>query len=724
MAGEKFRRLAAPSASYVAPNGELWPFTDYEYINKNPSGGDRAPMDTNATGSVANNPGSFFVAFQDDASSSFANRPHWALAMNTDWLDELLHRPLATTTRLSATGTGVAEVPVTSGYVWTGDVDDPDPSDFVKLTLRASGVLDWDSTWMDGGVRKVNKCIDIMKGGVSVLGTGMVSASVPSPVTFVFQSAVTTGRDVHVYYAGRDSIGTMPPGNLVRHVVQPSVLTGTVWHILDLIRGDGEDPNAVVAISLQGAADEVANLHAAIQQYGLDDAYRRQETGSGVPDTFYPSRLTTGIAGVGGWILRDGIAPAVYSKRSTTQIYVDQVNACHKAYFRDAYGGLAQGGSNGYVVYGARRSLAREAEAAYAPGFASFLALQEHTHPATESGLPFTYIPVGTAATLSNGVITITPGGSGARFWKTDISDMNRSAIAVNVDLIEFTDTATGKLYTFLIGALDPADATKVTVKHLNGTVVQTSFSMTGTVRLHHVTFGVSDGALEQGLSSEEGGFKGLFYSSGAPNPDPAEDEMNPQYYRGAPARFFGSGLSATESVLLWGQFDSNISSASQPGYVRMGRLTAGGHVDAQDVNVSGSLSVTNTAAVNKLYGTTVSKAPGVVSTSPSVSYTANVTDIRHITLDTPVPDTGTSVFPIALNYLKNGMEIALAISRTSNAVTSITFTCKDSPSGGTLPTYVDAGDLFLTPWVSGTVLDLYTIKMLGGRVFISVQRF
>lgn len=257
-----FRRLTTPATdgSYVAPPGATWPFPSYGYINKDPAGIDRAPMDTFVDGSQENNVGTFFVAFQDDASSSFANRPHWALSVNTDALDDIVHKPVSYIPRRTPTmGDDSNELVIDGGWVWTGNSYDVDPATWVKVTNRAAAYDDWDLVHNDVSAFKKIICTDIFQGGVSVLHTGFVDAGL-SPVTFIFNYVITSTTACWLYFASRTSVATMTAGDQLRHLLSPSVLDGTLYNILKLIRGDTEALDAPVAISLQTALSEINEL--------------------------------------------------------------------------------------------------------------------------------------------------------------------------------------------------------------------------------------------------------------------------------------------------------------------------------------------------------------------------------------------------------------------------------------------------------------------------------
>jgi hypothetical protein len=75
------------------------------------------------------NTGSYFVCFSEDASSANANRPHQALAENTDFLDDVIHRDLAVPVIKTVVigGGGSDNFPIT-GDIYVGPVATPNDS--------------------------------------------------------------------------------------------------------------------------------------------------------------------------------------------------------------------------------------------------------------------------------------------------------------------------------------------------------------------------------------------------------------------------------------------------------------------------------------------------------------------------------------------------------------------------------------------------------------------
>lgn len=246
-----FRRYTAPPSNYVAPNDESWPFTDYGWIN-NATGGDQAPAAT--IGSAYNNPGSFFVAFEDMATSTYANRPHWALSVNTDTLDEQLHRPMALMRlRIDSVGAGTTDFSITSGWIWCGDTTDTDPDTFIKVQDGTVGRVDYDLAPGGLALGYVPKVVDVLQGGSTIVGTGIVQASIGSPITVRTNVTVPIGDLVRIYCAGRDSYATATPGTFIRNLLNPSKAQSSFIEFLWDLRGDGLDVFSPLPCTLMDA---------------------------------------------------------------------------------------------------------------------------------------------------------------------------------------------------------------------------------------------------------------------------------------------------------------------------------------------------------------------------------------------------------------------------------------------------------------------------------------
>lgn len=129
----------------------------YDYINTpadNGDPGDPAPADDKkgvASAPGDQNEGTYFVAFSEPALAVNINRPAKALAENTDFLDDVVHRDLAIPTFLDVSaGHGGTSSLVITGDVYVGDtgaVDDYGTRDqLIQIVDPATGLpLAWQS---------------------------------------------------------------------------------------------------------------------------------------------------------------------------------------------------------------------------------------------------------------------------------------------------------------------------------------------------------------------------------------------------------------------------------------------------------------------------------------------------------------------------------------------------------------------------------------------------
>jgi flavin reductase (DIM6/NTAB) family NADH-FMN oxidoreductase RutF len=110
----EFHRLVAPT--YTGGLPATHDFANDPASNSPPGAGVPAPADGMKSGGP--NDGVYFVAFGEDATANDVNRVSKALAENTDFLDNVIHRDLATPVIV----TGLASGGGISSFVITGDV--------------------------------------------------------------------------------------------------------------------------------------------------------------------------------------------------------------------------------------------------------------------------------------------------------------------------------------------------------------------------------------------------------------------------------------------------------------------------------------------------------------------------------------------------------------------------------------------------------------------------
>jgi hypothetical protein len=183
-----FHRLTTPSYFGGLPAG-------YDYINNAVSG---TPAFADGQKSGGPNAGTYFVAFGEDATSADANRASQALATNTDFIDDLLHRDLA-------------EVTVTANVGPTGS---PTPS----VTLVGPGIFLGISAFTP--LTELFQITDANDNDIQVGGAKIVVASISGGsvgggfsagnVTLTLNLSIPTGATYRVYYGSRTNLATLP----------------------------------------------------------------------------------------------------------------------------------------------------------------------------------------------------------------------------------------------------------------------------------------------------------------------------------------------------------------------------------------------------------------------------------------------------------------------------------------------------------------------------------
>lgn len=442
------------------------------------------------------NTGTYFVAWGEDATSSNANRGLRALAQNTDLLDDLFHRDLARPVR---TNDAVAGAPVstvvlptntflgTAGYTTSvadlarlfSILDDSDN----EIIIQATG-------------QKVQVTSVTLGAGDAIGGGGANGSFSGNTVQLNISPSIPTGTTYRIWYADRTNLGTLPVDAFTTIKIRGAEeVSSAVEDLFRLLHGNNLSWNA-------GWTTTVYDMAAS----GLYDRYSRltaNEMGT-PPESYWQQGLDT--SGSGGWIRRTGPALTVYTAGDEAGAYSDPIGALFAAKFIDT-APFDSGGVNGFVVYGARRSGSNTTgESTHEPGSASFLSLWPHHYINTVHATnPYTRIFEGATATLANvgaynantgeAVVTVTQAGN---YFRTGGGD---SAVSLGHDLLEITYTqgAIVKRQVFVIVAHgasnDAANAAKVRVRRLDGSIPDFSATSSVTIRWHSLTFGVGDGA-------------------------------------------------------------------------------------------------------------------------------------------------------------------------------------------------------------------------------------
>jgi len=393
--------------------------TTYDRINVTSGGtGGGGSANADAAKAAGPNAGTYFMAFGEDATSRFLNRAHRALAQNTDFLDDVVHRDMVrivAATALSAADAwidlnGTADpIFVGNGGALAGDI-------FIVVDAATHEPIYDPIT----GTRVVAS--SIVPG---VLGTGF---SVSNPLRVNFNVPVPTGVSYAVYHGRRQNLATHD-NDLVSKLGLPSIPVFSGF-MRDVLRG------------------------------GLDARYRNAQTAA-------PAALDT--PGAGAIITRDGPAPAV-DVATTANIFYDPIGACWKAFSSASggAGGFISGESSGlgYVHYVSDRAADDLKEAGPANSVGSFASVWPHQHTGTFGGAVRTQVVPTRAAKLN-------PGAVGADVVELNVADYfyegtNLTAVNVGIDMLEVT-RASGDIEVYVITSLDVGSARRCVVRDLTG---------------------------------------------------------------------------------------------------------------------------------------------------------------------------------------------------------------------------------------------------------------
>lgn len=295
-----FHRLTAPA--YFFSGGGTVP-TGYDYLNtpSDPSvGGSGVPTPVDGIKSGGPHDGVWFVAFGEDGTASNTNRANYALAENTDALDDVVQGTIPVITWENVAGPGSPQSTIVlSGDVFTGKtgdllLDDSDPellNKLVKITDQEGVELETNG----GPIRPILIHDGTSTNVVKTTADGFYTA----PEVLLNQS-IPAGQDYRVYWGRRSTVRDTATG-----------IYNSNWFI--------EPLRAVSRVDYQVRA-KLRELHAApaagqawngvfdsnirsLAAAGLNERYRKA--------TAEPAGFITGnynTPGVGAQIVRDGQA--------------------------------------------------------------------------------------------------------------------------------------------------------------------------------------------------------------------------------------------------------------------------------------------------------------------------------------------------------------------------------------------------------------------------------
>lgn len=238
-----FHRYAAPSYNGGLP-------ANYDYLNNATSG---VPSDTSDALAAGTNVGSYFFGNAEQATTAAFNRAARALGLNTDFLDNLFHRDIATpavTADVTASG-AVTAITLTGPNLYLGTSGTSNNLAGIGTFIR---VLDSNDEEIFTTTGLLCSPTTLSVTTPDTVGSGLFSAN---NITINFTNAIPNGTVYRVYYYTRGNLATMDPSNFtfgkqrrwntgaaysgVANIGPNSLLAGTTksqtYRLLDILNG-------------------------------------------------------------------------------------------------------------------------------------------------------------------------------------------------------------------------------------------------------------------------------------------------------------------------------------------------------------------------------------------------------------------------------------------------------------------------------------------------------
>lgn len=760
-----FHRLNAYPAGYVTtyPVGSAFDFINNPAANGDP--GIPALFDGKIAGGP--NQGTYFVGFGEDGLSASVNRLAEALTTNTDNLDNLLRRPIATpkeTILVTAVGAVASVVLPDASGVYLGLPLMPIPDSLTRLFK----VVDFQD----------NEIIDPVSGATvtvtSILGGALLSGFSVGPITVNVTPSIPNGVTYRVRYGAKSSEATLAENALLFAVIGSNQSDGVIQNLFRVLRS----PPAINEPWDQVPFDSTIYD---LTLSGLNERYNRSTahdltasipTGSGLPT---PIDLTaTFKPGSGSWYKRSGPAMSGWTQRAlhdvlifgTDILYLDPIDALWTARIEDTYDTAVgtdngRGGSSAFVTYGARRfnKLGLGTNAGYQPGLSKFLGLSQRTDSTTTiDPTNLTSLSPGNVGTFDTvsvpGQVLLVINGPDY-FW-TLVGPLKTSAIVCGYDMLEVEHTDTHGVTarrTYVIKSLDTVTTFKCQLVRTDGGLPQVANGSAFTFRRWlSLEFLVGDGVDEyrQALGLTNGALpRGLVYAQ-----PPAVSTTGANNVQTSPAAFYAKDQLFGSTALRWGGFNPDASIST---YQSTGFLFADGSIFAPTGALgmdSASLNTTVTAGTDITSTAGNIAAPlGLVSgldmqaTGPNAAFngiisgkqisqfikTANnafLIDIRDVrdgyTRFWGTTYAGPAVVAfgqfnfVSTNALTDG-EIKFWLYRANPATTLAFWLPLMFSDNGVTPvaTYIDLLDTFLTPTFGpGGAVDVFVGRQIGAAVY------
>lgn len=672
----------------------------YAYINNRVAG---TPALVDGVLAAGPHAGSYFIGYGEDARSAATNRGLATLAKNTDHLDDLLHRDTAVLQRIEGTAVGPVNSVTLPVETFVGDVGVPNTVAGILTFIRITDDQDNDLS-NSAGARVVVSAI-----AGAAPGDGFSTAS----VTATISPAIPDGANYRIYYATRADAGELPPDVHVRFRLPAGQTPYNTQTVLRGLHGNNLAWNA-------GWTSTIYDLALS----GINERYSRATAAVAVPPDSYPiGGLNLNVAGAGGWWIRTGPAMSGYSKQEitgTTGRAQGSGHAAHAIWFADGQDAQVNtppilgedtarvgGTTTGFAYYGTRRftRVTRESAQRYAPGFAGVYVGQKQAHSSGAAPAGFrTWLPAGTAAEITGGVLTVLGSAFVARVGGLFIE----TAIAAGQDLLEVTEGGVSR--TYLVAAvISPTD---VVLRCLDGSVPDFGAAVSVTVsQWIRTTFAVYDGA----STFRNAGAVGDTYpvnQAGAVFADPPRisatggDEIEAPLDAGS-LRAYAKADDALSVALAWGGFDD----ASYTGYLTTGRLKGDGGVEATRVEAE------TTVKAGRFFERVQSASGGVAATLGVTQYGP---------LLWTEPSGASSVATVTLTGLPTSMdthralELKVIIRRnTGNLMNSVAFV-----AAGYVQKWSDPDDALLSPTPTAGADDVFTGQVINDTIYWSVKRY
>jgi hypothetical protein len=233
-----FHRLTTPIYFGGMPGG-------YDWIN---NGGSGTPANTDNAKAGGPNAGTYFDAFGEDATSANANRGNKALAQNTDFIDDLLHRDLAVNTRTADVTPGgpVTSITIVGPGIFLGGSGD-ELQDLFHITDANDDDIEITGTKI--------AVASITSGGA--LGSGFSAGN----VTVLLTVAIPTGQTYRVWYGTRSNLAGLPADAFttirIRSAIQVDSQTEELFRLL---HGNSEAWNAAWDNTIYGLNQGVLEI--------------------------------------------------------------------------------------------------------------------------------------------------------------------------------------------------------------------------------------------------------------------------------------------------------------------------------------------------------------------------------------------------------------------------------------------------------------------------------